>query len=193
MSTIELKNVNAEGKFTADKSQWPEGEWTEENNYAEFTTAEGYNAVIWRMSHSGNINGYVQVPESHRLHGLDYDTRIKLTPEIAAQELHEIAPNYIALLCEACKNDELIGISSAISVHGGVTYAGNLRGQEGWWFGFDTAHYQDVSPGREYYMEGAYRNWEYVMSEIAALSAQLKLLENVEVPKDKEAEDETHS
>lgn len=65
-------------------------------------------------------NGYVAVPPSHCMHGVDYDR---------LYYLFEDRPNQI-------------------SVHGGLTYSDFGDGEhapKNWWvFGFDTAHYRDT-------------------------------------------------
>jgi len=76
-------------------------------------------------------------------------------------------------------------------VHGGLTYSGQLgvgSGFDEWYFGFDTAHGGDFSPGlavsmlkwtgepddvREFYKEETYRTFEYVQREVRNLALQL--------------------
>jgi len=74
-------------------------------------------------------------------------------------------------------------------VHGGLTYSGELDGEDGYhFFGFDTAHGGDFSPGlavsmlkwtgepddvREFYKEETYRTFEYVQREVMNLALQL--------------------
>jgi hypothetical protein len=73
-----------------------------------------------------------------------------------------------------------------IDVHGGITYS--EEGDDGhWWFGFDTAHADDFSPGivttllrvstRKdimFYNSNDYKTWEFVEDEISCLAEQLR-------------------
>ena len=36
--------------------------------------------------------------------------------------------------------------ATAVKTYGGFTFAGKLEGEEGWWLGFDMAHYYDLAP-----------------------------------------------
>jgi len=102
--------------------------------------------------------GYVGVPASHPAYGKDY-------------------------------NDV------DVAVHGGLTYCGACDGSichtpaEGmpddvWWLGFDTNHWQDVSPvdmGKlldmiGYKQDGVYRNVNYATKETMELAEQLALM-----------------
>ena len=70
-----------------------------------------------------------------------------------------------------------------LDVHGGITYAG-MNGDM-WCFGFDTAHYLDMTPldmalvskGIIEFKNGTYRNLQYVVGETVKLARQLTELE----------------
>ena len=47
------------------------------------------------------------------------------------------------------REDRCPSPESLLRVHGGVTYSGTPKGEEGWRYGFDTAHSGDYSPGME--------------------------------------------
>lgn len=40
-------------------------------------------------------------------------------------------------------------IESKLSVHGGITFSGTFRDEDGWWIGFDCGHYMDSMPGMQ--------------------------------------------
>lgn len=143
------------------------GPWVTEPDTVEFE-AHGLHCRVLRHPEMGFLCGYVAVPRRHPLHGLHYD-------------------------------DVLL---SDVYVHGGMTFAGyysKLSGLEDpepqpWLFGFDCAHYLDVSPGLDamtrksgFYtakldmLRGqlsdawrpVYRSVEYVYAQCVELAAQL--------------------
>lgn len=80
--------------------------------------------------------------------------------------------------------DEIPEALSNISVHGGITYSelsnptqeiSHLHDTDAgiWWFGFDTAHYGDLVPGTELFLDGIYRDETYVRNEVKSLAEQL--------------------
>lgn len=80
-------------------------QWKKSNNFPVITRGWG--------------NGYVAVPPSHCLHGLDYDAVYYMFEDEAHQ----------------------------INIHGGLTYSNFGDGEKvpkDWWvFGFDTGHWND--------------------------------------------------
>jgi hypothetical protein len=64
-----------------------------------------------------------------------------------------------------------------LNVHGGITYVSHeLRGELGWWVGFDCGHYCDISPHLTEItgiVFGEYRTMEYVTKELHKLVEQL--------------------
>ncbi len=109
-----------------------------------------------RVPHHGALCGYVGVGEDHPYFGKSYE------------------------------DDDF-----DLDVHGGVTFADAC--DEGgrichlartgepdkiWWFGFDCAHYQDLTPGMDSKIRSligdTYRDVEYVKSEIQSLASQLE-------------------
>lgn len=77
-----------------------------------------------------------------------------------------------------------------VEVHGGLTFSEKCGGEylpEGYWIGFDCAHYNDLTPYTVLRPELApflrddpsvYRTMEYVESELNSLTKQLKDKEN---------------
>ena len=101
----------------------------------------------------GNLNGYVGVPPEHKLHGKDYN-------DLYSQDIN-------------------------IDVHGGLTYSSSDFSPlaailpDHHWFGFDTMHYNDISPidiqidGLRMQDLGTYRNMVYVTQQVTELARQL--------------------
>jgi hypothetical protein len=147
---------------TMDKAAWGLGPWQDEPDKEQWPDeATGYACLIKR-NRLGALCGYVGVPEGHPWHGRGYD-------DVPAD------------------------------VHGGLTYAASC--QEGpeeatichvpapgepeplWWFGFDCAHYMDLSPGMSAELADAglpwpgdretYKTVTYVKAECASLAQQV--------------------
>ena len=75
-----------------------------------------------------------------------------------------------------------------LEVHGGITWTRELKGREGWWVGFDCAHWDDYSPyvslfARQF-RPSQYRTMEYVEKELRKLAKQI--VEYKEVKNDQE-------
>lgn len=77
-------------------------------------------------------------------------------------------------------------VERLLNAHGGITFAGPCHegneedtichiGAPVWWFGFDTAHWDDYIPGMPLGVgrHGTYRDMAYVRTEIASLAEQL--------------------
>lgn len=123
--------------------------------------ATGLPCLIVRNPRGGNLCGYVGVAEGHSLFEQDY------------------------------------GIPD-VDVHGGLTFADKCTETEDegryichvpdpgepkhvWWFGFDCAHLNDLSPADPFglrvrgdpYFGSTYRDFDYVKRECARLATQL--------------------
>lgn len=61
------------------------------------------------------------------------------------------------------------------NVHGGLTFGGTLEDLDGYFLGFDCAHYGDLVPGMAY-QTGVYRDEDFVTEELKKLVGQLKAL-----------------
>lgn len=166
MKTIVYHNVH-------DKSEWGPGPWVDEPDKMQWEHANGYPCLVVR-NRFGSLCGYVGVPATHPLHGKHYDD------------------------------------PKDINVHGGLTFAGGCmedapedKGichkveyptEEGvWWFGFDTGHAFDLSPGlnatvlacpgdhegykKHVIAQQEYRDLAYVRHHVNKLARQLKKLE----------------
>lgn len=119
-----------------------------EDNFKLFKHA-GYVCCAVRMGMSGAVNGYVAIPKEHSLYGKDWSDSIPVKHET------EFNGNYIGALISAFeeKNEGLQRIDCLFNVHGGITYSrpelimvdSEITGDV-WWFGFDTAHADDLRP-----------------------------------------------
>ena len=122
--------------------------------------AWGLRCHIHRHSETGHLNGYVRVPVGHRFHGVGYSEALCGHP--------------------GCYRHSL---ESLITVHGGLTYSGEAyweEDEEGWWFGFDTAHAGDYLPFLGFPLTSSekYRDMEYVKKECESLARQLQELQS---------------
>lgn len=150
----------------------------------------GLVCCVQRMNYSGALNGYVAVPSDHPLYEKDYDYEVEVTEEPAFNG------NIIGLFAAALKEDrreKTYPLSLSIQCHGGLTFASHdLSGIElglfgdVWWFGFDTAHADDLKPFLNeidlkystYDSENIYRDFEYVTEETKRLAEQLSQFKN---------------
>lgn len=147
---------------TVDKSAWGPGPWQSEPDKAQWKDeATGLPCLIVRNP-GGALCGYVGVDESHPWHGKSYS------------DLPDYGPD----------------------VHGGLTFSRACADtqdeskhichlpdpgepQHVWWFGFDCAHCDDVSPGYDSKYrsfrdsESRYRDVAYVKGQIASLARQV--------------------
>lgn len=158
-----------------DKSQWPDGPWRTEPDRLQWVHA-GYACLMVRHPALGHWCGYVGVDRTHPDYG---------------------------------KSSE----DPDVQVHGGLTYAAPCRDNichvpapgmpdDVWWFGFDCAHWQDLSPNilglnaktsriklssalreiQERHLEvDVYRDVEYVKRECEGLADQLRNIAELDV------------
>ena len=146
---------------THDKSEWMRGEWDSEPDKRQWQDeVTGLPCLIVR-NNGGSLCGYVGVTTDHPLHGEDYSS----------------------------------GKADSIEVHGGLTFAsgcihvdepGDGKLDDVWWFGFDCAHYGDISPAydskaQESFIYRSYKSISYVEAEVSALAEQLAAMK--ELPK----------
>lgn len=142
-----------------------------ESNFEMFKY-NGHICIIYRVP-SGHFCGYVGVKKDSNCYGKNYYTD---TVDWAGEN------NYVK---ELTKVEEAI---NDISVHGGLTYANDnlacfkgIFGDEIWWFGFDAAHYDDISL-YSYFPKASgstYKSFEYIKEQVEQLSNQIKEIENI--------------
>lgn len=158
-----------------------DGPWTSEPDDLRFTDeATGYDCHIVRVKHSGHLCGYVRIPEGHPLHGVSYSESV---PPALAEHIERVKNGpvgkrgVIDILCLALGDGDM-SAGALFNVHGGITYS--AQEDDGYWYGFDCAHCDDLCPASRYAFEfgerGEYRDIEYVKGECASLAAQLHRL-----------------
>ena len=156
-------------------------QFRKEPNFKLFKHA-GLHCAVWRMTHNGNLNGYVGIPKDHPFYGKQYSDKVSTDKD------PEFNGNFIGLLVAAMDNDHALGIYSIdmlLKAHGGITYSRDHLGAIGegvledlWWFGFDTNHAWDISPIQDEwdlgtYTDSQYRNYLYVEENVKSLAEQL--------------------
>lgn len=131
--------------------------WKSEPDRTEWTDLEtGLSCLIVRGP-LGALCGYVAVPPSHPLHGIDYNSDSTIHLDVHG------GLTYSAMcsghICHQPKAGEPADV---------------------WWFGFDCAHSGDYIPGYERHMDalpflrdGVYRDIAYVREECRRLASQL--------------------
>lgn len=163
----------------------------------DFQSEEGYRCVVI-FTDMGHRCGYVGIPKTHPLSGLDYGDKVpekfcSLKEELLNRPFGETAP-FIAMLC-----GEPDGIGVVLEVHGGITFAKSTEdypvktAESLWWFGFDANHCYDAKdmdamliyyPEREidsFYLQmddaQKVRTKEYMKEQCLLLARQLKRFE----------------
>lgn len=163
-----------------DKSAWGPGPWQDEPDEVRWRDdATGYDCLLRRNS-LGAWCGYVAVPEGHPLHGVGYSApQERLQPWLQRRLEQPVGeqPSFSVLLGLAFGRIEPT-VDAVVVVHGGVTYAGSLLGDQRWWFGFDCSHADDYGPGEATRVglpprPGTYRTMEYAREQTTALARQL--------------------
>lgn len=176
-------------KIPIRKSMLPNGPWTDEPD--ELCWVHRNLPCVIVRAPFWSLNGYVGIDIDHPLYGLRYDEESpKLTEafeKLRALPMDSLKMGMGQMLCALSGGMDGLTPGVALQVHGGVTYAAdkcpddplNRRGL--WWFGFDTGHYMDYSPGLYYNSPNAdyfrdnntYRDLAYVKKETEELAEQL--------------------
>lgn len=166
--------------------------WEDEPNYEEGTTAVGLPYNIVRQNTMKHLCGYVGVPKSHPLYGVDYmDSHPSLEAMMTAKDGNsleqEINSNPMTTLLGMLDGWPASPIH-AFEVHGTVTYSGwgdQEEGSDYWYFGFDCAHLHDLVPGYfdsdshiaplapQLFADSVYRDIDYVRRQCEQLAMQL--------------------
>jgi hypothetical protein len=154
------------------------GEWDNEPDELDWTDERtGYQCRIVR-NRMGNLCGYVRLPDGHPLHGVSYSDNI---PERMKPLLDVVMEGPIGKrgpIQVFCAAGGVTHVDILFDVHGGLTFSGvPLGAADGFWYGFDCGHCDDLSPGMMRLLpreDEAYRNVAYVQAECASLAKQLK-------------------
>lgn len=160
---------------TQDKSAWGAGPWQDEPDKAQWVDeATGLDCLIVR-NYGGALCGYVGLPESHPLHGADYekpnvDVHGGLTfadgcHEPTREGWEKMKAHFPSWEAEAAKYSHNPNSDAAVRVREYRPFLDDFDGyvahlqprsichiplagrpDKVWWFGFDCAHSGDVSP-----------------------------------------------
>lgn len=173
--------------MTTEQPQWGPGPWDNEPNRIEFEAA-GLRCIMLRHMRFGHWCGYVRVGDDHPWNGMCYSDRIEKPP---ADLVHRPVNmdsvgviNFFIAALEGVDLEQQCTLSMLIDAHGGLTWAGSgpEDGADGWWFGFDCNHCNDLSPGMEAIMskfnfpimgDRVYRDAAYVRSITESVARQL--------------------
>ena len=202
MQTIEYKTI--------DKSDWPRGCWDDEPDKRQWRDhATGYPCLIVRAGRLlGHLCGYAGVPSGHPCHGkgcgevvVDVHGGLTVashgdkatTPELwqsyraQAEKVREIANAYphgdeAKFTRERANEIKSYDAFKNWRAAAGVSHVAD-DGEDGivWWFGFDCAHFGDVTPGpaphiHSFYGGGTYKVFDFVKRETERLAKQLAAL-----------------
>jgi hypothetical protein len=143
-----------------DRTNWPVGPWDAEGDREEWR-AFGLPCLAVR-NHFGSWCGYAAVADKHPLYQLGINDESPLLEALLERLLN--SPMRETELTFQRMIEGLFGGAlrpspgTVLDAHGGVTYAGPCNGpichvpqpgesDEVWWFGFDTGHAGDFSPG----------------------------------------------
>ena len=154
-----------------DRKEAGPGPWQDELDSESWVDKElGFPCRIFRTPSTGSLCGYVGVERGHPFYATFY------TEVDKGSLLRDRIPKGIR--CD-------LGLEGYVDVHGGLTFSDwtdwKIKGFKSehpiWWFGFDCAHYGDLSPGGFGILrEGEYRDWGYTKQEVKALARQLKTI-----------------
>lgn len=178
-----------------DKSAWGPGPWQDEPDRIEWRDeATGLPCLIVRNP-GGALCGYAAVAPGHPLHGKSYGDEV---PELCALHTERLGkplgeqPGLGLMIAMLSGSAETPTMTSAIDVHGGVTYTDRCQAggkichvaqpgepEDVWWIGFDCAHAGDVTPSHRsrgyprFDSYESYRTVDYVRAEVTSLASQL--------------------
>ncbi|WP_233854143.1 hypothetical protein [Paraburkholderia sp. HD33-4] len=165
--------------------------WESEPDYAMFSAA-GLTCVIRRSDGLGHLCGYVGVPASHPLYGVD---RLDLVPapdtwltRTFDMNEHGVLDVFAFALEQSAGEKVPQGfapLNMLIGAHGGLTWSKRMHDHTGWWFGFDCGHAGDLQPqlveslrliggDAQFALDHfVYRTFDYVRGECATLAQQI--------------------
>lgn len=143
----------------------------------DWVTDAGFRAVVI-MTDMGHRCGYVGLPQSHPLYGVDYSDESSVLTFPAGEEVGK--RGIIPMLCAG---GEKASPDVVFDVHGGLTYAGGRAEYPApsdglWWFGYDCGHAGDAPlPGSrmsEYKCaDDVHRSLDYCIAECESLARQM--------------------
>lgn len=144
----------------------------------DWTTKSGLRAVCLFVNESHRC-GYVGVPVSHVLYGINYGQEVDFL-NVGGALVGKKSP-LLAITASVGAADGVIRKSPdvAIDVHGGLTYAGGneeypAESNNLWWFGFDCAHAGDGTMVLESHniFDGPVGSLDFVIDECESMAEQ---------------------
>ncbi len=130
----------------------------------------GYHCIIV-FTVNGVRNGYIGLPKSNKMYGLNYFEKSALLP---MKENHKFNGNFLGLFSLALGDDNCLNPSMYFSAHCGFTYSDFIdrngeyhENKDLWYFGFDCGHAGDKQDWQ--------RAYEYGLIDKKALGFYTKL------------------
>lgn len=160
--------------------QFPPGPWTGEEDFEAIRDAEtGYLYNIRRNSWSGNLCGYVALPETHPLYEKPYMEPAECLEEAleARRDMPLGETPGLSLMLGAILGNVEASPAIVFDVHGGITFSGRFKNSPEYFYGFDCGHHGDLQPAQPNW-GGVYRDFNFVREECLKLARQLKAVEN---------------
>jgi len=152
-------------------------EWDNEPDFLDWEH-NGFTCRVQRQIQSKALNGYVVIPAGHPLHGVGYADHL---PPVLMAMVDKTMNGPIgkrSAIQLFCMSGNAARAGDQFNVHGGVTYSGACYWlpkdtDQGFCYGFDCSHCDDLAPGYSFSMDGTYRNLAYVKAECESLADQL--------------------
>ena len=131
-------------------------------------TETGLDAICALVC-GAHLCGYVKIPETHILHNVDYCEK---SPAffIEYQKILESPTGKRGVLECLTADKKIPRPCDLFDVHGSLTFSGKLPGIDGFWYGFDCAHYGDSTAWTSC---GEKRTPGYVHEECESLAQQI--------------------
>ena len=139
-------------------------EWEAEPNEKDWKHKKLRCRII-RCPRSKHLCGYVEIPKGHILYKTEYNQTAPKALKAKEKKVLEGTIGKRGPIDIFCLDPYNMQAGFLFDVHGGITFSGKLKGKRGFWYGFDCAHCDDLSPGYDVgFVNGVYRNMEYVIN-----------------------------
>ena len=149
-------------------------QWESEANEKKWSHS-GLDCKVTRHPSAGHLCGYVRIPKEHPLFDINYSSALPLLLQSKLKEVMEKPIGKRGAIDVVCFNPDAPTVGIIFDVHGSITWSGNIKGEDGFWYGFDCSHCDDFVP----YLSGTpmngsvYRDMEYVTRETESLAEQI--------------------
>lgn len=196
---IDEHDAKCESTKHSIRGQLSPSPWDNEPNRLNWKH-KGLECMIIRSAPFLSLCGYVGVKKGHPLFGVGYGEENPALKERLEQRLKEpsdLDKAGLGVLLALITDNVEARPDFVFKVHGGLTYSNKCdgvichmddqQGEETWWFGFDCAHCNDLTPksaalfatnrGGLLAGHGTYRDINYVKSECENLADQLIALQ----------------